>query len=703
MAQPKDWLSQEIEFLKGVGPSRGETLRKEIQIHTFEDLLLHFPFRYIDKTEIKPITNVTAQDDVVQIRGQLIDIKEVQGKKKRLEGWLSDGTDKIKLVWFQQIKYIVKAILPGKNYLVFGRVNSFKGQLSIVHPEMELYSVEKMAQKPRLEAVYSSTEKLSNKGLDAKGIRKLILNLFEKFSPVAINETLPEYLIQKLKLASRYQALRWIHIPTSPAQLRQARIRLKFEELFFIQLKILFRRQLHELNYRGNNFELVGSYFNDFYSHHLPFELTGAQKRVLKEIRSDVGSSRHMNRLLQGDVGSGKTVVSVMTMLLALDNGFQSCLLAPTEVLARQHFESISQLLAPLDTKVSFLSGAVKGKERQAVLVDLASGKTNIIVGTHAILEPKVIFNNLGLAITDEQHRFGVKQRAALWKKGRTLPPHILVMTATPIPRTLAMTLYGDLQVSIIDELPPGRKHIKTLHKRDGHRMQLIEFMRQQITEGKQVFVVYPLIEESAKLDLQNLMDGYEELTEYFPIPEYRIAVVHGKLSSAEKDSEMKRFATGKAHIMVATTVIEVGVNVPNASVMVIENAERFGLSQLHQLRGRVGRGADQSYCVLMTGKQLSKDAMKRMKTMCETNDGFKIAEVDLEIRGPGDIEGTQQSGILDLKMANLATDGRIIETARNLILRILEKDPNLTRPENITLYQFIRANIKDIPWGKIS
>lgn len=702
MTDSNSLLSYEIEYLKGVGPQRGSLLKEELGIHTFDDLLHHYPFRYIDKSQIQKVSNIGKDGEKVQLKGKLIELHEVKANKKRLEGFLSDGSGIIKLVWFQRIKWIVNALETGREYLVYGRLNVFKGQVSIVHPEMEFAEKALAKTRPALDPVYSSTEKLTSKGLDAKGLRKLVLNLFDKLLPHHIQETLPDYLIEKLKLPTRYQALRWIHLPTDEQQLERARLRLKFEELFFLQLKILFRRKNNDQLNRGYPFPEVGHFFNTFYSSHLPFELTSAQKRVLKEIRADLGRGQQMNRLLQGDVGSGKTVVSVMSMLLAIDNGFQACLLAPTEVLARQHYDSITNLLSGLDIKVDFLSGSIKGKARKDILSSLHSGDTNIIVGTHALLEPKVIFNNLGLAITDEQHRFGVKQRATLWEKGRTLSPHILVMTATPIPRTLAMTLYGDLHVSVIDELPPGRKDVVTMHKREKHRMQLIEFMRDQIKQGRQVFVVYPLIEESETLDLQNLMDGYEQWQNYFPPEEYRISVVHGRMSAEEKEEEMQRFVKNITQIMVATTVIEVGVNIPNASVMVIENAERFGLSQLHQLRGRVGRGANQSYCILMTGTKLTKEAVKKMQTMCQTNDGFKIAEVDLEIRGPGDIEGTQQSGVLDLKMANLATDGKIIETARSLVLRILEKDPRLSRQEHTVLFRKLRSMLGEVEWGKI-
>jgi ATP-dependent DNA helicase RecG len=702
VAESKGFLSQDIEFLKGVGPVRGEVLRSELAIHSFKDLLFHFPFRYLDKSQIQNIADIGIYGEQIQLKGSLIELREVRGKKKRLEGYLSDGTGTVKLVWFQKINWVQKSLVTGHEYLAFGRVNNFKGQISIPHPEMERSDVLKKIHSGGLEPVYSTTEKLSRLGLDAKGIRKLVYNLFERLSPTTVEESLPEYLIAKLKLCTKYQALRWIHLPQNSGELEKARLRLKFEELFLIQLKILHRRKAFESAIKGNTFSIVGDFFNTFFKSHLRFELTSAQKRVLKEIRADLGSGHQMNRLLQGDVGSGKTVVSVMTMLLALDNGFQSCLLAPTEVLARQHYLSVKELLEPMGITIAFLSGSVKGKERKVILQDLSEGVIQILIGTHALLEPPVIFKNLGMAITDEQHRFGVKQRAALWKKGKEVPPHILVMTATPIPRTLAMTIYGDLKVSIIDEMPPGRKDILTMHKRDNHRMQLIEFMRQQIARGRQIFVVYPLIEESATLDMQNLMDGYEQLLEYFPLPEFKIAVVHGRLSSQEKDAEMARFVRGTAQIMVATTVIEVGVNIPNATVMVIENAERFGLSQLHQLRGRVGRGDNQSYCILMTGNKMTKEAIKRMNTMVRTNDGFEIAEVDLEIRGPGDIEGTQQSGILELKVANLIRDVKITETARNIVMNILDKDPKLTLPQHITLYRYLAIANKDVIWGKI-
>ena len=702
MTDHKSWLSQDIEYLKGVGPARGQLLREELGIHKFVDLVEHYPFRYIDKSQIQKVVNLGQDGQKVQLKGKLIDLYEIKAKKKRLEGFLNDGTGTIKLVWFQKIKWIKNALEPGHEYLVYGRTNVFRDQVSIVHPEMEHAAKALKKERAALDPVYHTTEKLTSKGLDAKGLRKLIQNLFTKLSPAYVEETLPDYLVEKLKLPTRYQAMRWIHLPSDEKELARARLRLKFEELFFLQLKILFRRQNQRKVSEGYIFDTVGDHFLTFYKKHLPFELTGAQKKVLKEIRADLGSGHQMNRLLQGDVGSGKTVVSIMCMLLAMDNGFQSCLLAPTEVLAKQHYESVRSMLKEMDINIQFLSGSIKGKKRKEILEGLGAGGVDIIIGTHAILEPKVKFKNLGLAITDEQHRFGVKQRATLWKKGSPHPPHVLVMTATPIPRTLAMTLYGDLNVSVIDEMPPGRKNIVTLHRREKHRMQLIEFMRKQIAQGRQIFVVYPLIEESASLDLQNLMDGYEQLLNVFPPPKYKIAVVHGRMSSEDKDKEMNRFVNKVAHIMVATTVIEVGVDVPNASVMIIENAERFGLSQLHQLRGRVGRGANQSYCILMTGLKLTKEARKRMATMCETTDGFKIAEVDLELRGPGDIEGTQQSGIMDLKMANLALDGKIVETARNIVLKVLDTDPELTRKEHLPLYRFMARHNKDVEWGKI-
>jgi ATP-dependent DNA helicase RecG len=696
------FLSQDIEFLKGVGPQRGEVLRAELGLHSFRDLLHHFPFRYIDKSKIHQIAQVREDGSQVQLKGRLTHLRIVTGKRKRLEGAISDGTGIMKLVWFQRITWVEKALTIGREYLVYGRLNNFKGNISIVHPEMELWDQGKQLVLT-FDPVYNSTEKLSRIGLDAKGIRKLMRNLFEVLPPGILSETIPAALVRQLKLVSRYEAFKWIHFPKGQDEVDKARMRLKFEEIFFLQLEILSRRRRHKKDIRGLEFSEVGRHFNEFFNNHLAFELTGAQKRVLREIRQDTGSGRHMNRLLQGDVGSGKTVVGLMTMLLAKDNGYQSCLLAPTEVLASQHYKSISEMVGPMDISVAFLSGSIKGKDRKGILEALAAGEIDILIGTHAILEDPVVFKNLGLAITDEQHRFGVAQRAKLWKKGLELPPHILVMTATPIPRTLAMTLYGDLHVSVIDELPPGRKEVKTIHIKDGSRSRMYKFMKEQIKEGRQVFVVYPLIEESSKLDLQNLMDGYEDLLHYFPLPEYRIAVVHGKMSPSDKDEEMTRFANGTAHIMVATTVIEVGVNVPNATVMVIENAERFGLSQLHQLRGRVGRGGSQSYCILMTSNKLTHEARRRMATMCATNDGFKIAEVDLELRGPGNIEGKQQSGVLQMKVANLATDGKIIETARVLVERIFDQDPELTLPQHLELHRYLKNKKKKLNWGYIS
>jgi len=702
LSHDKPYLSQEIEFLKGVGPQKGDLLRTELGIHTFKDLIEHYPFRYIDKSQINTIASVTQDGEQVQIKGKLIELRVVPGKKKRLEGYLSDGSGHMKLVWFQKVQWVEKALSVGDSYLAYGRVNNFKGNISIVHPEMERQSVQK---KPSLsfDPVYSTTEKMAKSGLDAKGIRRLLQNLFEKMPPGGLTESLPQRVVDTYKLPSRYEAMRWIHFPTLSEHVKKARNRIKFEELFFLQLEILYRRNTLRQKIAGVLFDKVGENFNQFYLNHLKFELTNAQKRVLKEIRADLGSGVQMNRLLQGDVGSGKTVVGLMAMLIAIDNGFQACLLAPTEVLASQHYKGLSELLSEMSVKCAFLSGSIKGKKRKEILQGIAEGEIDILIGTHAILEDPVIFKNLGLAITDEQHRFGVAQRAKLWRKGQQHPPHILVMTATPIPRTLAMTLYGDLRVSVIDELPPGRKPVTTLHRYDAHRPQLIQFLKQQIEEGRQIFFVYPLIEESSKLDLQNLMEGYERMQINFPPPEYRLAVVHGKMSAQDKEGEMDRFAKGRAHIMIATTVIEVGVNVPNASVMIIENAERFGLSQLHQLRGRVGRGANQSYCILMTSHKLSKEARRRMSTMVETNDGFKIAEVDLEIRGPGNIEGKQQSGIMEMKMANLATDGQIIHAARQTVEKILEHDPELTSAEYQLLFKHLQKNKHKLNWGEIS
>jgi ATP-dependent DNA helicase RecG len=707
MSKTIEFLDRPIEYLKGVGPVKAELLRSEMRIATFRDLLYHFPFRYVDKTKFHAIREIADDSGEVQVRGVLRRLSVVgEGRKKRLVGRLraKDGT--IDLIWFRGIRYLENQLLIGCEYIAYGRVNSFRNQMSIPHPELDLVSLDNQSAATSFAPVYSSTEKLVTKGLDMKARRKLMKTLLEKMKPEDLHEHLPDYMIQKFRFPNLYDALNWIHFPKDERQLQKAQNRLKFEELFFLQLRLLRLKKSRRDALKGHVFPNVGEYFNTFYSEKLPFELTGAQKRVLKEIRQDLKLGVHMNRLLQGDVGSGKTIVGLMCMLMALDNGFQTCLMAPTEILAQQHFQSISEYLDGMDINVEFVSGSIgsKTKKRKAILERLAAGEIDILIGTHALIEDPVIFKNLGLAIIDEQHRFGVKQRARLWKKSQPYPPHVLVMTATPIPRTLAMTLYGDLDVSVIDELPPGRKEIKTVHKNENHRMRVIGFMREEIAKGRQIYIVYPLIAESETLDLKNLEEGYEAISREFPLPDYRVSVVHGRMKPRDKDFEMQRFVKGETQIMVATTVIEVGVNVPNASVMIIENTERFGLSQLHQLRGRVGRGAEQSYCILMTGFKLSNEGRERIQTMCRTNDGFQIAEADLRLRGPGDLEGTQQSGILQLRLADIAKDNNILTTAREVATRILEDDPTLEKshhqPLRVYLERFERR-IKN--WGRIS
>ncbi len=704
MAPHMNTLDSDISYLKGVGPKRAELLNKELGIFTCGDLLQQYPNRYIDKTQFHKINTLHQESGEVQLRGILRRLVPVgEGRKKRLTGRFRDETGAIDLVWFSGVSYLQKQLEVGKEYVIYGRVNAFRDQLSIPHPEMEIANPEKIKKAASFAPVYPSTEKLNTKGVDARNRRRMMAALLDKLQPEDLPENLPPYIVKKFRFPSRYDTMRAIHFPKSEEQLQQARNRLKFEELFFLQLRLLQIRRRRDA-IRGFNFEKVGEHFMHFFNHKLPFELTGAQKRVLKEIRRDLGKGIQMNRLLQGDVGSGKTIVGLMTMLLAIDNGYQACLMAPTEILAQQHYNSISEYLEGMDLKVGFLSGSVKGKKRKVLLEALQNGEIHILIGTHALLEPPVVFQNLGLAITDEQHRFGVAQRAKLWKKSSPYPPHVLVMTATPIPRTLAMTLYGDLDVSVIDELPPGRKAIQTLHKTENNRLRVLGFMKEEIAKGRQVYVVYPLIEESETLDLQNLQDGYEALRREFPPPNYQISVVHGRMKPADKDFEMQRFVEGKTQIMVATTVIEVGVNVPNASVMVIENTERFGLSQLHQLRGRVGRGAEQSFCILMSSFKLSKESKERIQTMVRTNNGFDIAEADLRLRGPGNIEGTQQSGILNFRIADLAKDGRILQTAREVAARILDDDPKFERPEHHPIVWYLDKHGKKLRgWSRIS
>jgi ATP-dependent DNA helicase RecG len=700
-------LDTGIEYLKGVGPIKADLLKKELGIFTFRDLLFQFPRRYVDKTQFHQIRDLNQDSGEVQIKGVLRRLEVIgDGRKKRLVGRLRDETGVLELVWFRSIHWIENSLMVGTEYVVFGRVNEFNGRVNISHPEVEELTAANRAAAMTFAPVYASTEKLNQKGLDAKGRRKLIKAIFDKLTALDLPENLPAYLKDKFHFPSHYEVLNSIHFPKSQAELDMARNRLKFEELFFLQLRLLQLKANRKGAIRGYHFSKVGDKFHRFFKEKIPFELTGAQKRVIKEIRADMGSGVHMNRLLQGDVGSGKTMVGLMCMLIALDNDFQTCMMAPTEILAQQHFHSITEYCEGLDINVEFLSGSIgsKTKKRRLILERLAAGEIDILIGTHALIEDPVVFKNLGLVLIDEQHRFGVKQRGKLWKKNSPYPPHVLVMTATPIPRTLAMTLYGDLDVSVIDELPPGRKPVLTVHRTENHRMRVIGFMREEIAAGRQVYVVYPLIAESEKLDLKNLEEGYESLLREFPMPEFQISVVHGKMKAKDKDFEMQRFVNHETQIMVATTVIEVGVNVPNASVMIIENTERFGLSQLHQLRGRVGRGADKAYCILMSSFKLTTVGRERIQTMVGTNNGFEISEADLKLRGPGNIEGTQQSGILNLKIADLSKDGKILQTARELAKRILEKDAKLALPINHPLKAYLDKTAKQFRgWGRIS
>ncbi len=707
MTQPNrnSLLDSPIEYLKGVGPKRADLLRTELGIHTFRDLLFHFPFRYVDKTQFHRIREISAQSDAVQLKGILRRLSVMgEGRKKRLVGRLRDETGAIELVWFKGVRWLEQKLVVGQEYVVYGKVNTFRNTINIPHPEIEVVSLDNTKMAMTFAPVYSSTDKLNNKGLDAKARRKLMKRLLEKLTPAELPENLPDYVLQKFRFPTHNQAIRSIHFPNTQTELNAARNRLKFEELFFLQLRLLQIRRRRKDAVRGHIFGKIGDFFNRFYSEKLPFELTDAQKRVLKEIRADLRSGTQMNRLLQGDVGSGKTIVGLMSMLIAMDNDFQACLMAPTEILAQQHYNSIREYVSGLGIQVAFLSGSVKGKKREQLLKLLKQGDIHILIGTHALIEDWVEFKNLGLTIIDEQHRFGVAQRAALWKKSKPHPPHVLVMTATPIPRTLAMTLYGDLDVSVIDELPPGRKEVKTVHKTENHRMRIMGFMREELKKGRQVYVVYPLIEESETLDLQNLEEGYEAISREFPQPDYQISIVHGRMKPADKDFEMQRFKKGETQIMVATTVIEVGVNVPNATVMVIENTERFGLSQLHQLRGRVGRGGEQSYCILMSSFKLSNESRQRIQTMVRTNNGFEIAEADLRLRGPGNIEGTQQSGILNLRIADLSKDGKVLKTAREIAARILDDDPEFQRPEHAPVKAYLAKHKKQLRgWSRIS
>jgi ATP-dependent DNA helicase RecG len=682
----QDFLDTNITYLTGVGPKRAELLSKELNINTFRDLLYYFPYKYIDRTKFYRISELDPDLPLVQIKGVIKGYStEGHGTGKRLVADFQDETGSIKLVWFKGIKWITGSYPPDVEFIVFGKPGVFNGVINIIHPEIE--ASEKAAQRisSALQAQYSTTEKLKNQFVTSKTISKLIGNLLKQIK-FRISETLPGYIVSGYHLMELHDALHKIHFPSNPVEMEKSRYRLKFEELFYIELNLLRFKTNRTRKYKGFVFSSVGNFFNSFYYNNLPFSLTEAQKKVMKEIRRDLGSGKQMNRLLQGDVGSGKTLVALMSMLIAIDNGYQACLMAPTEILANQHYETICKMVQGLGINVSLLTGSSKRSLRKTIDESLQDSSLNILIGTHALIEENVRFSNLGLVIIDEQHRFGVAQRARLWEKNLN-PPHVLVMTATPIPRTLAMTLYGDLDVSVIDELPPGRVPVKTMHFVDSERNKVFGFIRSQIDEGRQIFIVYPLIQESEKMDYKNLVDGWDTISRVFPAPKYCISIVHGKMTSAEKDSSMKLFKDGYAHILVATTVIEVGVDIPNATVMIIESAERFGLSQLHQLRGRVGRGADQSYCILMSSDKLSKEAARRVEVMISTNDGFEIAETDLQLRGPGDIEGTLQSGIpFDLKIANLAKDGQIIEYVRNIAEEILAKDPLMEDNSNLIL-----------------
>ena len=697
-----DLSTRDIKYLQGVGPQRAAILNKELQIYSLRDLLYYFPYKYVDRSRLYYIHEIDGNMPYIQLKGEVLSFETIgEGRQRRLVGHFSDGTGVVDLVWFQGLKYVMGKYKAHEEYIVFGKPTVFNGRINIAHPdidpagELTLFS---MGMQP----YYNTTEKMKRSGLNSHTLEKLMKNLFQTLQCEVIDETLSPQLIHTHRLMSLTDALYNIHFPQSPDLLRKAQYRLKFEELFYIQLNILRYTKERRNKFRGLLFERVGEVFNTFYSQNLPFQLTGAQKRVIKEMRRDMGSGRQMNRLLQGDVGSGKTLVALMTMLIALDNGYQACMMAPTEILATQHYETIRRFLEGMDVRVELLTGTVKGKRRETILRDLLTGAVNILIGTHAVIEDTVNFSSLGLVVIDEQHRFGVAQRAKLWAKN-TCPPHVLVMTATPIPRTLAMTLYGDLDVSVIDELPPGRKPIQTVHQFDNRRASMYAFIRKQIQEGRQAYIVYPLIQESEKMDIKNLEEGYLHICEEFP--EYKVSKVHGKMKPAEKDEEMQRFLANETQIMVATTVIEVGVNVPNASVMVIENAERFGLSQLHQLRGRVGRGADQSYCILVTGYKLTEETRKRIEIMVQTNDGFEIAEADLKLRGPGDLEGTQQSGVaFDLKIADIARDGQLLQYVREVAEKLLDSDPNGVLPENAIVWRQLKElRKKNVNWSVIS
>lgn len=696
-------MSSPIEYLTGVSAVRGELLRKEINVFTFRDLLEYYPFRHVDKTHVDLVSSLNFNTDYAQVAGKLIDL-QILGEKRsrRLVAHIKDNTGVLELVWFQGISWVEKILTIGHHYLVFGKVSFFMNKPQMAHPEIELHTAQNASGKSYLEPIYPSTEKLKSKGLNGKLIGKFTKELLQKIKEQDLPENLPQSIRQQYKLINRYDAFRMIHYPSSENEYQQALRRLKFEELFFAQLSIQLIKLNRHRHSKGVVFDKVGDLFNGFYKDFIPFELTNAQKNVLKEIRKDLGSGHQMNRLLQGDVGSGKTMVALLSMLIAADNGFQSVLMAPTEILAQQHFLGIADLLKNMPVKVMLLTGSTSAKERKIIFKGCESGEINILIGTHAIIEDKVAFKNLGLAVVDEQHKFGVAQRAKLWKKS-IIPPHVLVMTATPIPRTLALTVYGDLDYSVIDELPPGRQPITTVHRNESARPQVMDFIKEQLSLGRQAYVIYPLIEESSKLDYENLMKGYEEVKSFFPEPKYWISMVHGKQPAEQKETNMQRFAKGDTNILVGTTVIEVGVNVPNASVMVIESAEKFGLSQLHQLRGRVGRGADKSYCILLAGNKLSHDARERLKIMVSTNDGFKIAEKDLEIRGPGEMEGTRQSGAIEFKLASITDDKPMLEAARSCVVQILKTDPELSDQTNLPIRNHMESRKSKTRWGKIA
>ena len=697
-----DLSTRDIKYLPGVGPQRASLLAKELNIVSFKDLLYYFPYKYVDRSRIYTIREIDGNMPYIQLRGKFLSFETFgEGRQRRLVGHFSDGTGVMDAVWFQGLKFVMGKIKAGVEYIIFGKPTVFGGRINVAHPDVD-EADELTIGNMGLQPYYNTTEKMKRMLINSHAVEKLMRNLFHAIQREPFEETLSQWMVESFHLMPLAEALYNIHFPQNPELLRKAQYRLKFEELFYVQLNILRYTKERRNKFRGLPFDHVGDIFNTFYSQNLPFQLTGAQKRVIKEMRRDMGSGRQMNRLLQGDVGIGKTLVALMTMLIALDNGYQACMMAPTEILANQHYETICRFLAGMNVRVELLTGNVKGKRRETILKDLLTGDVKILIGTHAVIEDTVNFSSLGLVVIDEQHRFGVAQRAKLWSKN-IYPPHVLVMTATPIPRTLAMTLYGDLDVSVIDELPPGRKPIQTVHQFDNRRASLYAFIRKQIEAGRQIYIVYPLIQESEKMDIKNLEDGYTNICEEFP--EYRVSKVHGKMKPAEKDAEMQRFLAKQTQIMVATTVIEVGVNVPNASVMVIENAERFGLSQLHQLRGRVGRGADQSYCILVTGYKLSEETRKRISIMVETNDGFEIAEADLKLRGPGDLEGTQQSGVaFDLKIADIARDGQLLQYVRDIAERLLDEDPQCENPKNQVLWQQLKElRKKNVNWAVIS